>query len=54
MKTIKRKREIKRVTDLEATELVKEDWNYCPKAEWKKKVRDKKLESKKSNKKKSK
>ena len=53
MKTIKRKKEIKRVTDLEATELVKEDWNYCPKSEWKK-IRDKKSEGKKSNKKKSK
>ena len=53
MKTIKKAKEIKRVTDLEAAELVKRDWNYCPKSEWKK-VRDKKPEGKKSNKKKSK
>ena len=50
---VKKAKEIKRVTDLEAAELVKRDWNYCPKSEWKK-VRDKKPEGKKSNKKKSK
>ena len=43
MKTIKKAKKIERVTDLEAQNMVKNDgWQYCPKSEWRKKVRDKK------------
>ena len=37
MKCIKKKKEIKRVSDSEAAELVKlkQGWTYCPKHEWK-------------------
>lgn len=36
MKTIKKSEIIKRVSDREAIRFVKyEDWNYCPKSEWK-------------------
>jgi len=42
MKTIKKKKEIKRVSDTQAQTLTKkEGWRYVPKSEWKK-VRDKK------------
>jgi hypothetical protein len=35
MKTIKNGIDIRRVTDKEATFLVKKGWNYCPKTEFK-------------------
>lgn len=42
MKTIKKNKNIKRVRDEEAENLVKgEGWKYCPKSEWRTKVRDK-------------
>lgn len=46
MKTIKRINpktndvEYKRLADYEASNLVKGGWQYCPKTEWKKNVRD--------------
>lgn len=43
MKCIKRHGEIQRVTDIQAEKMVTEEgWEYCPKSEWKKEVRDKK------------
>ena len=39
MKTIKKKKEIKRVSDAQAETLTKQGWKYVPKNEWKK-VRD--------------
>tara|TARA_Y100000004_G_scaffold186267_1_gene237553 strand:+ start:1908 stop:2069 length:162 start_codon:yes stop_codon:yes gene_type:complete len=41
MKTIKKNKQVKRVSDKQAQEMVKEGWKYCSKSEWKKKVRDK-------------
>ena len=42
MKTVKKNKSIKRVSDKEAENLVKEKgWKYCPKSVWKKGVRDK-------------
>jgi len=41
MKCIKKGKQIQRVSDKEAAELVKGGWKYCPKSEWRKKVRDK-------------
>lgn len=42
MKTIQKKKEIKRVSDDMAYKLVKnEGWKYIPKSVWKEKVRDK-------------
>jgi hypothetical protein len=43
MKTIKKRKEIKRVSDKEAKAMTKKGWKYCPKGEWKEKVRDKPL-----------
>ena len=40
MKTIKKDSKYKRVKDNEATALIPLGWNYCPKEEWKKSVRD--------------
>jgi len=40
MKTIKKSKEIKRVSDDNAAELTKKGWKYCPKSEWREKVRD--------------
>ena len=37
MKTIKKGKKVKRVSDKQAETQVKEGWNYCPKSEWKKK-----------------
>jgi len=39
MKCVKNGEEIRKVKDENAVKLVKEGWNYCPKHEWKKKVR---------------
>ena len=39
MKTIKKKKEVKRVSDAQAETLTKQGWKYAPKSEWKK-VRD--------------
>jgi len=40
MKCVKRNDKIKRVKDKEAYELVEaQGWKYCPKSEWKEKVR---------------
>ena len=35
MKTIKKGKEIKRVSDDNAAESTKNGWKYCPKSEWK-------------------
>jgi hypothetical protein len=40
MKTIKKGKSIKRVSDKDAKQQVKSGWKYCPKHEWKKNVRD--------------
>ena len=43
MKCIKKHGVIKRVSDAEAINLVNEKgWEFCPKSEWKKSVRDEK------------
>jgi hypothetical protein len=49
MKTVKKKKQIKRVSNAQAEQMVKgEGWKYCPKSEWREKVRDAKpVESKK-------
>ena len=39
MKTIKKNKEVKRVSDAQAETLTKQGWKYAPKSEWKK-VRD--------------
>lgn len=39
MKTMKLGDQIKRVNEKEAIKLNKDGWNYCPKSEWKEKVR---------------
>ena len=42
MKCIKHGEQIKRVSDEQAFEMVaNKGWAYCPKSEWKEKVRDK-------------
>ena len=45
MKTIKKKKEVKRVSDAQAETLTKQGWKYVPKGEWKK-VRDAKKPTK--------
>jgi hypothetical protein len=41
MKTVKKKKQIKRASDAQAEQMVKgEGWKYCPKSEWREKVRD--------------
>ena len=52
MKTIKKKKEIKRVSDAQAETLTKQGWKYVPKNEWKK-VRDAQKPEKKVSKKKN-
>jgi hypothetical protein len=43
MKCVKKHGEIKRVNDNLAKQLVEEhNWSYCPKSEWKEKIRNKK------------
>ena len=59
MKTLKKKnkgkQEYKRVFDIVADNMVKnQGWAYCPKGEWKEKVRDAQEPVKKVSKKKSK
>jgi len=49
MKTVKKKNKIERVSDKDAEARVKNGWEYCPKHEWREKVRDTK--SKKTTKK---
>jgi|7_EtaG_2_1085326.scaffolds.fasta_scaffold98139_1 hypothetical protein len=55
MKTVKKNKTIKRVSDTQAESLTKKGWKYCPKSEWREKVRDakpaetKKKVSKKKN-----
>jgi len=39
MKTVKKNKEVKRVSDTQAETLTKQGWKYAPKSEWKK-VRD--------------
>ena len=39
MKTIKKDKQVKRVSDAQADTLTKQGWKYAPKSEWKK-VRD--------------
>ena len=39
MKTVKKKKVVRRVSDAQAKNLTKEGWKYVPKSEWKK-VRD--------------
>ena len=55
MKTVKKGKERKRVFDIVAENMVKnQGWEYCPKSEWREKVRDAKpIESKKKLKKKN-
>jgi|AP03_1055505.scaffolds.fasta_scaffold1090266_1 hypothetical protein len=59
MKTLKKKnkgkQEYKRVFDIVADNMVKnQGWSYCPKSEWREKVRDAKpVETKKNIKKKN-
>ena len=55
MKTLKKGKEYKRVFDIVADHMVKKQgWAYCPKGEWKEKVRDAKpVETKKKLKKKN-
>ena len=36
MKCVKNTEKVIRVSDDEAFEMVKKDWKYCPKHEWKK------------------
>ena len=45
MKTIKKNKEVKRVSDAQAEILTKQGWKYVPKDEWKK-VRDAKKPAK--------
>lgn len=40
MKCVKHGEIVKKVTDQEAAILVKQGWNFCPRKEWKAKVRD--------------
>ena len=40
MKTVKKKNKIERVSNKDAEVRVKNGWTYCPKQEWKEKVRD--------------
>lgn len=40
MKTVKQGQEYKRVKNEEAEKLVAKGWKYCPKEEWKMKVRE--------------
>ena len=44
MKTVKKGKTIKRVSDKDAEQQVKSGWKYCPKQEWREKVRDVKVE----------
>ena len=39
MKTMKLGDQIKRVSEKDVDRMHKEGWNYCPKSEWKEKVR---------------
>lgn len=41
MKTMKKAAEIIRVTNDTVNERLKDGWSFCPKKEWKQKVRDK-------------
>ena len=43
MKTIKKGKEVKRVGEDEAARLVALGWEYCPKREWKKFMKDKEI-----------
>ena len=53
MKTIKKGKQIKRVSDSQAAESTKKGRKYCPKSEWREKVRDTKpKKAKKKSKKK--
>ena len=48
MKTVKKDKTIKRMPDGFAQEMVLKGWKYCPKSEWREKVRDAKpVETKK-------
>lgn len=40
MKTIKKGKEIKRVSDKDADRYIKDGYSFCAKKEWKKNVRD--------------
>ena len=54
MKTVKKRNKLpRRVSDAMAEEMVKQQgWKYCPKGEWREKVRDAKPVEKKVSKKK--
>lgn len=39
MKTMKRKQEIKRVSDAQAEKMTKDGWVFCPKKEWKDRIK---------------
>lgn len=48
MKTVKKGKQIKRMPDGLAQEMVQRGWKYCPKSDWREKVRDAKpIETKK-------
>ena len=51
MKTIKKGKKIKRASDKDAAEQVKLGWKYCPKSEWRERVRDAKKTEKQNLKK---
>ena len=55
MKSVKKGKKIQRVFDTQAKKMVKnEGWKYCPKSEWREKVRDAKpVETEKKLKKKN-
>ena len=45
MKCVKKDKTIKRVSDKEAARMVQDQgYEYCPKKEWKEKIRDKRKE----------
>ena len=46
MKTIKKGKSIKRVSDEDAKQQVQSGWKYCSKSEWREKVRDVETEKK--------
>jgi hypothetical protein len=51
MKTIKKARKVERASNEAAEEKVTKGWKYCPKSEWKERVRDKPEEKVKRKKK---
>jgi len=48
MKTMKLGEEIRKVKEEQVNSYLENGWNYCPRSEWKTKVRDPEMKSKKS------